>query len=145
MNQQDRISAAEASISADEESIRAKVAITDRLLPDTPCKPARLIAYEKYLRTGKPWKAAAILYKRPICGARRKMGILCLASPAGPGRRRCCRHGGLSTGPRSEAGKQRIREGQYRRRERERAAKAAAVAVVAEAAARSAPGCAPKD
>ncbi len=127
----------EPPISADEASIRSKLAITDRLTPDTPCKPARMCLYEKYLRAGKPWRAAAILYKRPICGARRKVGLLCLSSPVRPGGR-CDRHGGASTGPRTQAGVQRIREGQYRRRERERAAAAAEAAKAAAAAASAA-------
>lgn len=52
------------------------------------------------------------------CGARTKAGTPCkMKATYASGR--CKLHGGLSTGPRTDEGKDRIREGQRRRRERE--------------------------
>lgn len=58
------------------------------------------------------------LTERPLCGAKTREGGKC-AQRAIPGKRRCRYHGGLSTGPKTEAGKARVRWGQYRRRFRE--------------------------
>lgn len=53
------------------------------------------------------------------CGAKTRKGPPCrLKATYASGR--CKLHGGLSTGPRTEEGKERIRQGQYRRRVRER-------------------------
>lgn len=48
------------------------------------------------------------------CGARTRKGTPCKCMPI-PGRRRCKFHGGLSTGPKTAAGKARISEAQKRR------------------------------
>lgn len=48
---------------------------------------------------------------RPECGAKTKAGEPCQA-PVVPGKRRCRGHGGLSTGPKSNEGRERIREAQ---------------------------------
>ncbi|MGV8856746.1 MAG: HGGxSTG domain-containing protein [Devosia sp.] len=54
------------------------------------------------------------------CGARTRAGTSCkLKAIYASGR--CKLHGGCSTGPKTEAGKDRIREGQRRRREKDRA------------------------
>lgn len=42
---------------------------------------------------------------RPPCGARTRLGKPCQGGKI-PGRKRCKWHGGLSTGPRTDAGKQ---------------------------------------
>ena len=47
------------------------------------------------------------------CGARTRKGTACLRKALSNGR--CPNHGGLSTGPRTEAGKQRISEAQKSR------------------------------
>lgn len=52
--------------------------------------------------------------QRPKCGAKAKSGDPCPA-PVVPGKRRCREHGGLSTGPKTEEGRERIREAQKRR------------------------------
>lgn len=51
---------------------------------------------------------------RPKCAARCRNGHACRATVAA-GRRRCRLHGGYSTGPRTEAGRQAIRESNKRR------------------------------
>lgn len=48
-----------------------------------------------------------------VCGARTRRGMACIRKPLANGR--CPNHGGLSTGPKSEAGRQRIAEAQRRR------------------------------
>ncbi len=54
--------------------------------------------------------------ERPCCGARRRDGGRCQASPVWDSRRdrpvngRCRMHGGLSTGPKTEEGRRRIAE-----------------------------------
>lgn len=58
--------------------------------------------------TGHPCKAKRLI--RPICGARKKTGELCLGHPV-PGRRRCKFHGGLAFGPTTAEGRQRITDG----------------------------------
>ena len=52
--------------------------------------------------------------KRPLCGARNRRGKPC-AVRVEPGKRRCRFHGGLSTGPKTAAGRERIAEAQRRR------------------------------
>ncbi|KAA8608611.1 hypothetical protein AL036_06525 [Salipiger aestuarii] len=47
--------------------------------------------------------------RRVLCGATTRKGMPCRAK-SGPGRRRCRFHGGLSTGPRTPEGKERIRQ-----------------------------------
>lgn len=51
---------------------------------------------------------------RPECGAKTRKGEPC-DEPVVPGKRRCRSHGGLSTGPKTEEGRERIREAQKRR------------------------------
>ena len=51
---------------------------------------------------------------RQLCGARTRKGHPCKAK-ALPGKRRCKFHGGMSTGPRTREGRQRIAEAQRRR------------------------------
>ena len=51
---------------------------------------------------------------RPVCGARTRAGGECQAK-AVRGGRRCRMHGGLSTGPKTEAGRARIAESNRRR------------------------------
>ena len=62
--------------------------------------------------------------RRPLCGARTRRGEPCRAK-ALPGKRRCKFHGGHSTGPKTEAGKQAIRIAQRNRWAAYRAAKGA--------------------
>jgi hypothetical protein len=52
--------------------------------------------------------------ERPTCGARNRQGKPC-AVKVEPGKRRCRFHGGLSTGPKTAAGRARIAEAQRRR------------------------------
>jgi hypothetical protein len=52
--------------------------------------------------------------KRPMCGARNRQGKPCRVRVE-PGKRRCRLHGGLSTGPKTVEGRQRIAEAQRRR------------------------------
>jgi hypothetical protein len=52
--------------------------------------------------------------ERPVCGARNRQGKPC-AVRVEPGKRRCRFHGGLSTGPKTPAGRTRIAEAQRRR------------------------------
>jgi hypothetical protein len=51
---------------------------------------------------------------RPCCGARNRQGLPC-AVRVEPGKKRCRFHGGLSTGPRTAEGRQRIAAAQRRR------------------------------
>lgn len=66
------------------------------------------------------WLGLEWLYQKPgprvvrHCGARLPNGSSCRKSPI-PGKQRCAQHGGRSTGPKTEAGKQAIREAQSRR------------------------------
>jgi hypothetical protein len=53
-------------------------------------------------------------FDRVRCGARTRQGAACKRLPV-PGSERCKNHGGLSSGPRTEAGKQRIAAAQRRR------------------------------
>lgn len=71
-------------------------------------------------RHGSP---IAALYSMPVCkphlprlqcGARTRKGTSCRAL-ALPGKQRCKFHGGMSTGPKSDAGKERIRQALRRR------------------------------
>lgn len=48
------------------------------------------------------------------CGARTRKGTPCQCKPL-PGKRRCRLHGGKSTGPKTEAGREAIRESNRRR------------------------------
>lgn len=55
--------------------------------------------------------------QRPACGALTRQGAICAAKVV-PGKKRCRLHGGLSTGPKTEAGKERIAAAQRRRHRR---------------------------
>ncbi|WP_372674553.1 HGGxSTG domain-containing protein [Aquicoccus sp.] len=48
------------------------------------------------------------------CGAKTRKGTTCRAKPL-PGKTRCKFHGGMSTGPRTPEGRERIAEAQRRR------------------------------
>lgn len=50
---------------------------------------------------------------RKLCGARTRRGTACIRKARANGR--CPNHGGLSTGPKTEAGRQRIAEAQRQR------------------------------
>ena len=50
----------------------------------------------------------------PRCGAMTRKGTLCRCKPM-PGKKRCSYHGGMSTGPKTQAGKGRIRQAQIAR------------------------------
>jgi hypothetical protein len=52
--------------------------------------------------------------QRPVCGAQNRQGKPCSVKVE-PGKRRCRFHGGLSTGPKTAAGRARIAEAQRRR------------------------------
>ena len=52
--------------------------------------------------------------RRPLCGARNRQGKPCSVRVV-LGKRRCRFHGGLSTGPKTEAGRARIAEAQRQR------------------------------
>jgi hypothetical protein len=52
--------------------------------------------------------------ERPLCGAHNRQGNPCSVRVE-PGKRRCRFHGGLSTGPKTSAGRARIAEAQRRR------------------------------
>ena len=52
--------------------------------------------------------------ERPNCGAKTRTGENCLNKVV-PGKRRCKLHGGKSTGPKTEGGKERIARAQRRR------------------------------
>jgi hypothetical protein len=60
--------------------------------------------------------------ERPVCGARNRQGNPC-AVRVEPGKARCRFHGGLSTGPKTAAGRARIAAAQRRRWSAYRAAK----------------------
>jgi hypothetical protein len=70
---------------------------------------------------------------RPRCGAKTRAGGRCLVRVE-PGKRRCRFHGGLSTGPKTEAGRARIANAQRQRwcAYRERVEQKTAPAVAAE-------------
>jgi len=59
---------------------------------------------------------------RPTCGARNRQGNPCSVKVE-PGKRRCRFHGGLSTGPKTEAGRAAIAAAQRRRWDRARSKK----------------------
>ncbi len=58
--------------------------------------------------------------KRPLCGARTRSDRPCKAHLV-PGKRRCRLHGGLSTGPKSQEGCERIAQAQRQRWQKWRA------------------------
>ena len=58
--------------------------------------------------------------ERQPCGAKTRKGTSCLAMSV-RGKKRCRLHGGLSTGPKTEAGRRRVAEAQRRRWENQHA------------------------
>ena len=69
--------------------------------PDATPKPPVGNPLKNGNRGGNPWAA-------PRCGARNRRGLACQGA-AIRGKRRCRHHGGLSTGPSTAAGIERIR------------------------------------
>jgi hypothetical protein len=69
--------------------------------------------YERGLIELRQWKTPKAEQER--CGAKCRDGHACLMRVV-PGKRRCRLHGGMSTGPRTEAGREAIRESNRRRR-----------------------------
>lgn len=78
---------------------------------------AKLSAARQQRRAERRWREEA-----EPCGAMTRKGTPCKRKPV-YGKKRCANHGGLSTGPKTEEGKERIREGQRKRWERVRAEK----------------------
>jgi DNA-binding XRE family transcriptional regulator len=58
--------------------------------------------------------ARKIMARHSKCGAKTRKGTVCIARPL-PGKRRCKFHGGLSTGPKTQEGRERIAMAQRRR------------------------------
>lgn len=86
------------------------------LRPGTPdCIVAGVICRNQ--RRAQAELKAAEKYQR--CGAKTRAGKLCQCRPE-EGRDRCKFHGGLSTGPLSEAGREAIRESNRRRAQKRR-------------------------
>ncbi|WP_315855983.1 HGGxSTG domain-containing protein [Pseudooceanicola nitratireducens] len=84
------------------------------------CAPCKHRSCSKLRAVGLDDEGKALPPKeRPRCTAKTRTGSAC-KHPVSPGKRRCRLHGGASTGPRTEAGKRRIAEGQKKRREREK-------------------------
>lgn len=54
------------------------------------------------------------LERRPACGAKTRNGLKCQEKVT-PSKTKCRLHGGASTGPRTQAGKERIAQGQRNR------------------------------
>ena len=59
-------------------------------------------------------RAGVLVFSWQNCGAKTRKGIPCKCKPL-PGKRRCKFHGGLSTGPKTREGRERIAEAQRRR------------------------------
>lgn len=70
------------------------------IVPNIPIKPVKPIRPEKLTRV--------------ICGARNRKGGSCKVWSVA-GKKRCRFHGGLSTGPKTQAGRDRIRAAQLQR------------------------------
>lgn len=64
-------------------------------------------------RPGRPKKVVPVLVVS-VCGAKTRKGSPCQCKPE-PGKRRCKLHGGKSTGPKSAAGREAIRESNRQR------------------------------
>ncbi len=86
--------------------------------------PAKPKTRQPLIQLGKPWDPDWRLPRasRPRCGATTRKGSLCLRQALANGR--CPNHGGLSTGPKTGAGKARIAETQRKRWEAYRNRKA---------------------
>jgi hypothetical protein len=69
----------------------------------------------KMVERGLNDEGKALPYKdRPTCGALIRIGAMC-ANRVIPGKTKCHMHGGKSTGPKTDAGKERIAEAQRKR------------------------------
>lgn len=97
-------------------------------LPDEPAPPRRNLWAEREaaliaaIAATPPRKAETAAKRRVRCGAKTRKGTPCRCKSE-PGKRRCKFHGGMSTGARTEEGRERIREAQRRRWARWRAEK----------------------
>ncbi len=67
-------------------------------------------------RHGLDVAVAVTVRKKPICGARTRAGGACRCKPL-PGKKRCKYHGGLSSGPRTESGREQSRRNLEKARE----------------------------
>lgn len=76
----------------------------------------RLLALEGYEigEWGQAWRVPKRCLRPYPCGAKTRKGTPCRALPV-PGKARCRFHGGLSTGPRTAAGRAAIAESNRRR------------------------------
>ena len=63
---------------------------------------------EPHVPEDRPWRRLDNLANTPRCGAKTRCGTPC-KGPAVHGKRRCRKHGGFSTGPRTPEGKERSR------------------------------------
>lgn len=84
-----------------------------RLLQNSKC-PVAPKGYEDRVSNEPEGQSPEIQTGKTACGARTRTGGACKAKPF-RGRSRCRMHGGLSTGPKTEAGRQRISDAQKRR------------------------------
>ena len=86
-----------------------------RQLTCSDCKPGfcRVMAERGLAADSSPLPKK----QRPACGALTRQGAICAAKVV-PGKKRCRLHGGLSTGPKTAAGKERIAAAQRRRHRR---------------------------
>lgn len=77
---------------------------------------AKLRKKKQELRDGSKQRRAERRWREEAepCGAMTRKGTPCKRKPV-YGKKRCANHGGLSTGPKSEEGKERVREGQRKR------------------------------
>jgi transcriptional regulator with XRE-family HTH domain len=73
-----------------------------------------VILYAAHLARAKEREAQRLARLRVICGAKTRKGTPCRCKSE-PGKRRCKFHGGKSTGPKTQAGRDRIAEAQRRR------------------------------
>ncbi len=84
--------------------------------PPAPQALGTLVSAIDDARATNVWKALHWLPTPFLsrCGAKTRKGTACRCQPI-PGRRRCKFHGGLSTGPKTPEGRERIREALRRR------------------------------
>ena len=97
-------------------------------MPDAPKNPKPITQKKLYLlaREARRGRCKPSPGKPATCGARTRRGTscMCLAMPNG----RCRLHGGMSTGPRTPEGRQRVRDGHARYIAAKRAAAASGAA-----------------
>ncbi len=74
-----------------------------------PAKPDPLLALDRLFGERLAKDQARLDAKAATCGAVRSSGKPCPAKPV-PGKSRCKFHGGMSTGPKTEAGRKRLSE-----------------------------------